>query len=331
MNILYTFNDGFVPQVGAGITSVCMNNKKAEKIHFYLLYFDATEENKNELEKLVHKYKREVTIIELNSLDEYFDFDFDTNGWNPIVLSRLLLDKILPKNLGKILYLDGDTIVRGSLDELWNMDFDGKTIGMSIEPTIDKGRIEILELGDRPYYNAGVLMVDLKRWRKIHAGDKIIKYYKKFDGKLFANDQDAINGELQHEIYPLDLKYNYCNTYYFYPYSAIRKMIGNDSYYSKEYYEEMVKDPYIVHYLGEERPWREGNCHVFREDFTKYYNMTYYGKHSDRDDGVFELGWKRYYAFWNLFNKMMKPFPMLRLKIINTLIPLVLDLRKKKK
>jgi lipopolysaccharide biosynthesis glycosyltransferase len=93
------------------------------------------------------------------------------------------------------------------------MDFEGKTIGMSIEPTIDKGRIEVLELGDKPYYNAGVLMVDLKRWRKIHAGDKIIKYYKKFDGKLFANDQDAINGAMKDEIVTISPKYNFYNIF----------------------------------------------------------------------------------------------------------------------
>ena len=324
MNILYTFNDGFVPQVGAGITSVCMNNKDVEEIHFYLLYFDATDENKKELEKLIHKYKREVTIIELNSLDDYFDFDFDTNGWNPIVLSRLLLDKILPKNLSKVLYLDGDTIVRGSLDELWNMDFEGKTIGMSIEPTIDKGRIEILELGDRPYYNAGVLMVDLKRWRKIHAGDKIIKYYKKFDGKLFANDQDAINGAMKDEIVTISPKYNFYNIFYQYPYSFLKKNMSPVEYISKDMFVDAVKDPVIIHYLGEERPWRKGNTHKYRNDYKRYLRLTCW---KDTPD---EEGWEFYFVCWRIFNIVTKPFPALRLYIINGLIPTFMKFRKRK-
>lgn len=37
MNIVYTLNDGFVPQVGAGICSVCENNKKIR--YFFLYYF----------------------------------------------------------------------------------------------------------------------------------------------------------------------------------------------------------------------------------------------------------------------------------------------------
>ncbi len=323
MNILYTFNDAFVPQVGAGITSVCENNKDIKRIHFYLLYFDATSENKKKLKKLVRKYKRDISIIELKSLDDYFDFEFDTNGWNPIVLSRLLLDKILPNSLNRILYLDGDTIVRGYLDELYNMDFNGKTIGMSIEPTIEKERIKILELGNNPYYNAGVLMVDLQRWRKIKAGEKIINYYKKFDGKLFANDQDAINGAMKDEIVVISPKYNFYNIFNQYPYSFLNKQVQPANYIAKDVFIDAVKNPVIIHYLGEERPWRKGNTHKYKGDYKKYLSLTEWKDTSD------EEGWRLYFCCWRVFNILTKPFPGLRLKIINYLIPSFMKYRKK--
>ena len=53
------------------------------------------------------------------------------------------MGNILSKNIDKIIYLDGDTIVRGCLGELWNLDMKNKIIGMSIEPTANK-RISIL-------------------------------------------------------------------------------------------------------------------------------------------------------------------------------------------
>ena len=46
MNILYTVNDKFVPQAAAGICSVCVNNREAEKIHFYVFYSGITSEKK---------------------------------------------------------------------------------------------------------------------------------------------------------------------------------------------------------------------------------------------------------------------------------------------
>ena len=56
MNILYTINNGFVPQVGAGIVSVCENNLEAETIKFFIVSAGIEERNKKELIKLVKKY-----------------------------------------------------------------------------------------------------------------------------------------------------------------------------------------------------------------------------------------------------------------------------------
>ena len=324
MNVLYTLNDKFVPQVGAGIVSVCENNKDFDSIHFFLLSYGISADNKKKLKKTVKKYNRDIDIIEIDDLKKYFTFSFDTGGWNPVILVRLLMGEILPNNIEKILYLDGDTIVRGNLSDLWNMDMNGKTIGMSIEPTIEKERISILELGDYPYYNSGVLLVNLKRWRELEAGRKIIEYYKKFDGQLFAADQDAINGAMKDEIITISPKYNFYNIFYQYPYSFLVKNMKPKKYISREMFEDAVKNPVIIHYLGEERPWRSGNTHKYRNDYRKYLNMTCW---KDTPD---EEGWKFYFICWNIFNFVIKPFPGLRLKIINGLIPVFMNFRKKK-
>ena len=42
-----------------------------------------------------------------------------------------------------------------------------------------------------------------------------------------------------------------------------------------------------------------------------------------------ELGWENYFKAFNLFNTVMKPFPMLRYKIMDTLIPIMIKHRKK--
>ena len=140
MNILYTLNDKFVPQVAAGICSVCENNKDVKDIKFYLISKEITDDNKQKLKDFVEKYNREIEIKELGDINQYIDFEFDTTGWNSIVLARLVLDKFLPEDLERVLYLDGDTIVRGSLKELWETNIENYVLGASIEPTIDKKR-----------------------------------------------------------------------------------------------------------------------------------------------------------------------------------------------
>lgn len=324
MNILYTLNDKFVPQVAAGICSVCENNKDVKDINFYLISKEITDDNKQKLKVLVEKYNRKIEIKELGDINQYIDFEFDTTGWNSIVLARLVLDKFLPEDMERVLYLDGDTIVRGSLKELWETNIENYVLGASIEPTIDKNRKKDLGLELKPYYNAGVLLVNLKKWKQLNAGKIILDYYKKNNGKLFANDQDAINGALSDNIYTLLPKYNYYNIFYQYPYNFLKKLMQSVEYINKEDFKKCVENPIIIHYLGEERPWRLGNHHKYRDDYLKYLNKTPW-----ENQGM-ERGWNLYFICWYIFNFITKPFPVLRYKIINSLIPTFIKMRSKK-
>lgn len=325
MNILYTLNDGFVPQVAAGICSVCENNKTEDEIVFFLFSSLISEKNKRHLKDLAEEYNRTIKIIEIGNVEQWFDFEFDTSGWNPIVLSRLLLDKFLPNKIERVLYLDGDTIVRGSLRELWNTDMGEKYVGMVAEPTVDKKRRKALGLEKHLYFNAGVILVDLKKWRENHVESKLIGYYKKHCGRLFANDQDLLNIVLKTKIYALSPQYNYSNIFDYYPYGFLRNLAFPAEYISKRTYEKARKNPLIIHFLGEERPWRNGNRHKYKSDYIMYLNMTYW------KDTPMEKGWELYFKCWNIFNLFTKPFPIIRYTIINSLIPVMMKIRARKR
>ena len=129
MNILYTTDDKFVGKVGASICSVFDNNKSMEQISVYIIGQDISKENRRKLKELSQIYGRSIEIIELENLKNYFDFEFDTSGWNQIVLARLLLDKLLPDYIERIIYLDGDTINISNLQSLWETDLNGKVLG----------------------------------------------------------------------------------------------------------------------------------------------------------------------------------------------------------
>lgn len=324
MNILYTVNDKFVPQLGAGICSVCENNREVEEIHFYVFSSGITSQNKIELQQLAKSYERDITIIELKDIQEYLDFEFDTFGWNQIILARLFMSKILPESVDKILYMDGDTIVRGSLKELWELDLKGKTLGMSIEPTANRQRKKELGLKTRYYYNSGVLLVDLNRWRQIRAEELMVDFYRKKNGNLFAADQDIINGALKDEICPILPKYNFCNIYYQYQYWFLCKLLKPLEYFSESQFVDSLNNPIIVHFLGEERPWRRWNTHKYRDDYKKYLGMTPW------KDSPMEEGWRSYFFCWKIFNVFTRPFPQLRYSIIDCLIPYFMKYRARR-
>ncbi|MBQ2639507.1 MAG: glycosyltransferase family 8 protein [Bacilli bacterium] len=321
MNILYTLNDKFVPQVAAGICSICENNKRERNINFYLISDGISNDNKNKLVEFGRTYNRKVIIKELGDLNKYFDFDFDTLGWNNVILARILMGKLLPKKVERLIYLDGDTIVRSSLKKLWNFNLGDNILGMSIEPTVDKKRTVDLDLVNRPYYNSGVLLVDLRKWREENCEQTIIEYYKSKQGLLFAADQDAINGALKDKIKTISPKYNFYNIFYQYNYKFLSSLCDY-KYIPKKTFDEARKNPVIIHYLGEERPWRLGNKHKYRDDYNYYLSITPW------KDKNYEDGWKLYFFCWNTFNFITKPIPKIRYRIINGLIPTFMKIRK---
>ena len=322
MNILYVLDNNFISQVAASICSVCENNK-SDELFFHVFTYNVTNDNKNNLINFVEKYQKKINIYDLDNLNKYFDYNFDTLGWRPVILGRLVCDKILPSDVEKILYLDGDTIVIDSLSELYNTNLESCYIGACIEPTVDKQRKNALGLKGYPYYNSGVLLIDLKKCRKDNVFPNIIEYYINNKDKIFAPDQDAINGCLKGKIYTLVPKYNFVNSFKFYPYRVLNKIAGEKCFVDLESYKDSLNNPVIIHFLGEERPWREGNTNKFRYEYIKYAKKTPWGYQDEK-------GWSLYFFFWRIFNFVMIPFPKSRYKIINSLIPFVMKLRKNK-
>ena len=326
MNIAYNTDDNFVPQVCASICSVCENNRNVAELTFHILGAELSQQSKDNLSQLVESYGREMRYYEIGDIKEHFNFSFDTLGWRPVILARLLIDKILPETVERVVYLDGDTIVRSDISELDTLDMQGCPVAGVIEPTVNKKNLEKIGLAGHPYINSGVLVIDAGKWRKEAVGDEIISYYAAHDGRLFAPDQDAINGALKGRIKYISPAYNYCNNYDYYNYKtlvSIAKPVNYHDYVSAETFAQANRDPKIIHYLGEERPWRIGNRHHYKDDFEKYLSMTAY------KDMKFEDGWQTYFKCFYLFNGVIKICPLLRHRIITALIPVFMKYRKK--
>ncbi len=321
MNILYTTNELFASKVAASMCSVMENNKNVDEVVFYIVGQGLSEASMSNYKMLGRKYCRSIEIINVNNIMEYLKFDFDTSGWNPISMARLAVDQLLPESVERVLYLDGDTINIASLEELWNTDMHGKALGACIEATVDKKRKKSLGMGKIPYINSGVLLIDLKLWREEETGSTILNYYKDNNGMLVANDQNAINGALKEQIFYLEPRYNFYNIYWYYPYKVLKKLMGHTKYYSEQVVEDSKKSPAIIHYLGEERPWRKGNRHKYRAEYFRYLKKTPWKNEE------MESGWELYFLCWDIFNFVIRPFPMLRYKIINGLIPVFMEWR----
>ena len=194
---------------------------------------------------------------------------------------------------------------------------------MAPEPTADRNRRTSLGIGSYPYCNAGVVLFNLKKWRDNDMEKGILNFCKRNKEKLFANDQDALNVYLKDDIKVMSISYNYSNIFDYYPFEYLNKLMPN--FCSKIAFEHARANPAIVHFLGEDRPWRAGNTHRFSSDYFYYLRQTPWS------EAPIEYGWEQYYKAWGLFNTITSPFPSARYKAITSLIPLFMKVRAKKR
>lgn len=314
-------NDGYVPQVAASALSLIDHNPG--KHTFHVFSFGISEENVEKLHHMIVEKGCDFQVYEVGDIERRLEFEVDTLGFHISVLARLFVGRILPETVERVLYLDGDTIVLEPLDELWNMELN-LPLAMSIEPVTHRRHLKELGMPEDAFYcNSGVILFNLKLWREKQCEKRVLEYYRERSKELIAPDQDALNGALTGEIAALEPRYNFCTNFINYPYATLKKLMRPADYIPEETFEKSKRAPAIIHYLGEERPWREGNKHPYRDEFRKYLSDTPWG---DRPE---DQGWKGYFFCFYLFNFLIKPLPMLRWKIIDSLIPAFMRYRKK--
>ena len=120
MNIVYISNEKYVPHLAASMCSVMENNESEKEIVFYVVSTGMSEDSTNKLAKLCDHYDRRMLTYDLSDLDKKvspegqpFLKKFDIS-----ILGRFFLGEIMPADIDKILYLDVDMVIQGSIADL---------------------------------------------------------------------------------------------------------------------------------------------------------------------------------------------------------------------
>lgn len=271
MNIVYIATNSYTYMLGISLFSLLENTTDLSELNIYILSPDLAPNNQNILVKLVQKYKRSIFFYDISDYKCYFSFTFNTSGFNSIVLARLLLTHYLPASITSILYLDCDVIISASLKGLENItleDFAFAAVPELCMPPAQKNYIG-LDNSDQ-YYNAGVLLINLDYWRKYNLSQQFMDYYASMNGQLLYSDQDILNHCCKGHILPLSHRYNLAPVLHYFPRYFIKKY--QPAYYckTKKEYQDILKHPSIIHFLGDERPWMRGNFNPYRKVYEHY-------------------------------------------------------------
>jgi lipopolysaccharide biosynthesis glycosyltransferase len=190
---------------------------------------------------------------------------------SPASMYRLLLGSVLPAELERVVYLDADTLVLGSLAELATADLGQRPLGAVREAASPWAAGPLgpdwRTLGLAPaaaYFNSGMLVIDLVQWREQDSGEACLELTR--GRQLRWGDQDALNTVFEGRWAELPRRWN------------LQSVDADGSGFSWGLWPSDVADavrrPGIVHYTGRTKPWMPGGPEEFRAEWYESLDRT---------------------------------------------------------
>lgn len=280
MNIVYSSSDSFAPITGVSIQSLLINNQDAEEINIYLIDNNISQDNKSKIKALVNGYNRRIIFIEKPDLNKQLGLKLDVGRWNISTFFRLFLPTILPDNVERCIFLDGDTVVCHSLKELWEMDLEDKIVAAVDDCRSDRYKTELGLSANSTYTNNGVLLIDLKSWRELKVEREFLDFIIARNGDITYVDQGVLNGVLAKKglVKVIHTKYDAMTVFFDFNFKELMNLRKPEHHLSEQEYNEAVSDPYIIHYTScfysGTRPWNEKCSHAKVDEYMKYKEMS---------------------------------------------------------
>ena len=125
MNIATALNRKYLEYTVVMLCSLYENNN--EHIDAYLLHSELTTQDIDIIKNSLSKYDITIISVEINKSD--FDDRLPRNTqWSIETYYRLMLMDILPESVDRLMYLDVDLIINGSIEEFYHIDFAGDDV-----------------------------------------------------------------------------------------------------------------------------------------------------------------------------------------------------------
>lgn len=294
-HIVYAADDGFAEILGVSMVSLYENSKDMDEIIIYILDSGITTENKKKLKSVADDYLRSTPIfIEAKDISQELCMEVEVDRGSLSQYSRLFVSSDLPRDLERVLYLDCDILIIKSIKELWNLNFNGKTIAALMDAFSKYYRRNIDLQPEDIMFNSGVMLIDLKRWKEKKIEDKLMQFISSKNGKIQQGDQGALNSVLSHDIYCFEPRFNSVTIFYDFTYTDMLIYRKPPKFYTEVQVKEAVDDPNVIHFTTSflsNRPWVEGCQHRYVEEWMKYKTMSPWKDSALWKDNC--PGWKR--------------------------------------
>ncbi|MBQ7913255.1 MAG: glycosyltransferase family 8 protein [Clostridia bacterium] len=253
--IFYAADENYLPYLAV---SICSLKENADRNHHYEIYVLNEKMDTPDCAEL-KKYEEEdfrITFLNVSAQIEEVKASLQLRDYyTGATYYRIFIADMFPQ-YEKALYIDGDTVLLGDVSELFNVDLQGNLIGaipdgaVAAVPAFRVYTKEALGIDAEKYFNAGVILMNLTRFRKENFYQKFCTLLGQYKFSV-AQDQDYLNVICKDKVTYIDVDWN-------------RMPIGGD---------EDTYHPKLIHYNLTLKPWHYKNI-LFEEYFWYYAKKT---------------------------------------------------------
>jgi len=271
-NYLYCFDENYNKQALCSINSLLKNTK--EEIRIFIVHKNP--ESFEKYKSLIDKKSKLSSLVVYKFDKKNIDFpNIEEAHVSEATYYRFFINEYLPKDIEEVFYLDADIICNNDpsvhyKNFLLELNKSKHIIAVKTEWkddfTVDGYHDEFyrLDLTSKKYFNAGVMLINLNRWRNSNVQEKLIEEQKKLKGKILLWDQDVLNSFFDGRYLELDGFLNH-NLDIF-----VSSKIKNT--FIKEIDEKILNKIIFIHYSGKSKPWSvKGAIHPSSNLYHKNY------------------------------------------------------------
>ena len=234
MHIVTASDDNYIPGVLVLIASAHRHNSGAK---FTLLANDLSADSKSRVQQLALRLECDIQIIDI-SASKLQSFDVRRDHLTRATYSRLFIPELLTGR-GRVIYMDCDMLVTGSLDGAWNAALEAHHLLAAVPcPSPSRPALDQLKLQSGDYFNGGFLVFDLDTWRRERVAERCLKNLESAVHGYLSEDESALNDVCRGRYFKLPSEYNF---------------------YASVMYQDALNTPGSIrniHFVIAPKPWR---------------------------------------------------------------------------
>ncbi len=287
--VLCTTDERYAMPLAVTLISAVDHLRVGHRLCVYLMDAGLNPETRNRLQSSLSQHPIDLHIMRANA-SELSELSISHHISHTAYL-RLIADRWLPPDLDRVIYLDSDLLVCDSLTELWDLELRDHAVLAVPDvacPYVDarhgcpnyrkaspymacltpvRNHRELGIAAHSLYFNSGVMVMNLRRWRSERLGDRLLDCLRDNRDHVWCWDQYALNVVLAGQWGRLPLRWNVGSHAFEYP-SIECSPLDVDEFAAS------LQQPAIWHFTTEIKPWHYHSRHPLREQFFAVLDRT---------------------------------------------------------